>query len=217
MKLTVLGATGAVGHQVVTQALAAGHDVTAVVRDPARLTVPEAAGLHVVTVPDATDRAGLLPALAGRDAVVSALGPADNRQAKADPIATRALTAATAAMEEAGVRRLVATSAAVVGATAPGEAFVSRAVVLPLVRRFFLNHVVADLTAMEAAIAASGTDWTVLRPPMLTDGPRTGTYRRTIGTNTRGGRTLSRADLADALLACLTDPSTIGQPVGVAV
>ncbi len=69
---------------------------------------------------------------------------------------------------------------------------------------------------MEATLRASGTQWTVIRPPRLLNRPRTGKYRRVVGANVPGARVISRADVADALLASLTDPSTAGQAVGVA-
>jgi len=74
MRLTVFGATGRIGSEVVRQALAAGHEVAAVVRDPARLAVPAGPGLGVVTA-DVMDPAQIGPAIKGSDAVVSALGP----------------------------------------------------------------------------------------------------------------------------------------------
>ncbi|MDV7216720.1 NAD(P)-dependent oxidoreductase, partial [Streptomyces prunicolor] len=68
MKLTVFGATGGIGQEIVRQALASGHEVTAVVRDPARLTV-RGAGLEVFRA-DLTDPEAVRPAVAGRDAVL---------------------------------------------------------------------------------------------------------------------------------------------------
>ncbi|MEU4357999.1 NAD(P)H-binding protein [Streptomyces virginiae] len=65
-------------------------------------------------------------------------------------------------------------------------------------------------------MAASGTQWTVIRPPMLRNTPHTGTYRRAIDANVPGGRVIPRADVADALLASLKDPSCTGHAVGVA-
>lgn len=215
MKITVFGATGGVGREVVRQALDAGHEVTAVVRDPARLGVAAHERLRVATVADVTDGEALLGVVSGRDAVVSALGPATNKQAKATPIAGPALVAITAAMDRAGVRRLSAVSAAPVGRLPDGEGVFTRAVVYPLLRRL-LRDVYADLADMEAAMGASGTQWTVIRPPMLQDKPRTGTYRRAIDGNVRGGRVIPRADVADALLTTLTDPATTHHAVGVA-
>ena len=74
MKLTILGATGATGTTLTGQALAAGHEVTAVVRDPARLAVPAHPRLRTVTA-DIMDPASIAPAIDGADAVLSAVGP----------------------------------------------------------------------------------------------------------------------------------------------
>ncbi|MFJ8015841.1 NAD(P)-dependent oxidoreductase [Streptomyces sp. NPDC096339] len=215
MKITVFGATGGVGREVVRQALDAGHEVTAVVRDPARLPVPAHERLRVATVPDVTDEEALLSVVSGQDAVVSALGAASNKQAKETPIAGPALEAITSAMDRAGVRRLSAVSAAPVGRLPDGEGVFTRAVVYPLLRRL-LRDLYADLADMEAAMGASGTRWTVVRPPMLRNKPHTGTYRRAIDGNVRGGRVIPRADVADALLVSLTDPATACHAVGVA-
>ncbi len=215
MKITVFGATGGVGREVVRQALDAGHEVTAVVRDPARLPVPAHERLRVATVVDVTDPEAVLSVVSGRDAVVSALGAANNKQARATPVAGPALRAITSAMERAGVPRLSAVSAAPVGPLPEGEGFFTRAVVYPLLRRL-LRDLYTDLADMEAVMAAGTTEWTVVRPPMLRNGPHTGTYRRAIDANVPGGRSVPRADVADALLTALTDPACTRRAVGVA-
>ncbi|MFK0047310.1 NAD(P)-dependent oxidoreductase [Streptomyces sp. NPDC090741] len=215
MKLTVFGATGGVGREVVRQALDAGHEVTAVVRDPARLDVPAHERLVVAVVRDLTDEDALVPVLAGRSAVISALGAASNKQARLTPVTGPALRAIVSAMDRAGVSRLAAVSAAPVGPDVATDGFVARRVFLPLLRRA-LRDLYADLAVMEATIRASDTDWTVIRPPRLLNKPRTGSYRRVIGANVPDARTISRADVADALLVSLTDPSTAGRAVGVA-
>ncbi|MFD9368073.1 NAD(P)-dependent oxidoreductase [Streptomyces sp. NPDC060020] len=215
MKLTVFGATGGVGQEVVKQALAAGHEVTAVVRDPARLPVPAHDRLRVAVVADLTDENALVPVLAGRSAVISALGAASNKQAKASPVTGPAVRAILAAMDRAGVTRLSVVSAAPVGPPAQGESVLTRAVVYPLLRRL-LRDLYADLAVMEAELSASGAEWTVIRPPMLRDKPHTGTYRRALDANVRGGRAIPRADVADALLTTLTDPAYTAHTLGVA-
>ncbi|MEY2269222.1 NAD(P)-dependent oxidoreductase [Streptomyces sp. BF23-19] len=215
MKITVFGASGGVGREVVRQALDAGHEVTAVVRDPARLPVPAHERLRVATVADVTDPEAALSVIDGQDAVVSALGAASNKQARTTPVAGPALSAITSAMDRAGVRRLSVVSAAPVGPLPEGEGFLTRAVVYPLLRRL-LRDVYADLAAMETVVAASGTEWTVIRPPRLQDKPHTGGYRRAIGANVRGGSVIPRADVADALLTALTDPACTCRAVGVA-
>ncbi|MCH6162041.1 NAD(P)-dependent oxidoreductase [Streptomyces marispadix] len=214
MRFTVFGATGGTGRQLVRQALDAGHEVTAVVRNPARLPVPDgeaSARLEVVTA-DVTDPESLVPAVAGRDAVLSALGAPGNKSAG---IASRGTRAVLSAMEEAGVRRYIGVSAAPVVAWGEGETLLFRTVVVPLVRRA-LRRVYEDLAVMEDAIRASDADWTVVRPPKLTDEPPKGTYRRAIGANVRRGHSVPRADLAAAILAMVDDPATVRKGVGVA-
>ncbi|MDD9381915.1 NAD(P)H-binding protein [Streptomyces sp. ZAF1911] len=215
MKLTVFGATGGIGHEVVRQALEAGHEVTAVVRDPARLDVPAHERLRVTVVRDLSDEDALVRVLEGQEAVVSALGPTSNKQARLTPIAGPALRSIVSAMDRAGVSRLSAVSAAPLGPDAPGDGAFTRVLVYPLLRRA-LRDVYADLTVMEAAIAASRTQWTVIRPPRLLDRPFTGTYRRAVDANVPGGKVIARADVADALLTTLSDPSTSGHAIGVA-
>ncbi|MGW6843051.1 NAD(P)-dependent oxidoreductase [Streptomyces sp. NPDC054958] len=215
MKITVFGASGGVGREVVRQALDAGHEVTAVVRDPARLPVPAHERLRVATVADVTDPQAVLSVIDGQDAVVSALGSASNKQARTAPVAGPALSAISSAMDRAGVRRLSVVSAAPVGPLPDGEGLLTRAVLYPLLRRL-LRDVYADLAVMEAAVAAGRTEWTVVRPPRLQDKPHTGSYRRVIGANVPGGSVIPRADVADALLTALTDPACTCRAVGVA-
>ncbi|MFE9249864.1 NAD(P)-dependent oxidoreductase [Streptomyces sp. NPDC007088] len=214
MRLTVFGATGGVGGHVVRQALAAGHEVTAVVRDPARPALPGGtdAGLEVVRA-DMTDAEPLRAAVAGRDAVLSGLGASNNKQALAG-VAARLTRTVLEAMEAEGTRRLVVVSAAPVAPARPGESLLDRAVLAAVGR--VLKPVYDDLRAMEAALAASATDWTSVRPPKLTDGPLTGVYRTETGANPPRSRKIARADVAHAMLAVVTDPSTVKQGVGVA-
>ncbi|MFD4985832.1 NAD(P)-dependent oxidoreductase [Streptomyces sp. NPDC058374] len=209
MRITVFGATGGVGGEVVRQALEAGHEVTAVVRDPAALAV---AGerLEVVRA-DLGDTASLRPLVNGRDAVLSGLGA---RGRRTDGLVTRLTGAVVAAMETEDARRLVVVSAAPVVQPPPDEPLTGR-ITLGIVRGIF-GEVYADLAGAEALLARSATDWTAVRPPRLTDGPLTAAYRRVTGGNPRAGRSLSRADTAHAMLGVLGDPGTVRQGVGVA-
>ncbi|MFJ4687342.1 NAD(P)-dependent oxidoreductase [Streptomyces sp. NPDC091377] len=209
MKLTVCGATGGVGRAIVQQALDAGHQVTAVVRDPARLSVT-GPGLEVFRA-DLRDPESLRPAFAGRDAVLSGLGARTRKDAG---IATRLTRTVLRAMEAERVRRLVVVSAAPVGPPAEGEGPLDRAV-LGVVSAV-LKSVYDDLRAMEAELSASSTDWTVVRPPRLQDTPLTGVYRTVVGGFPRKGRFIGRADVAHAMLAAVDDPGTVKRGVGVA-
>jgi len=220
MKLTIFAATGGIGRQLLTQALAAGHDVTAVVRNPA--TLP--AEVRVVTADLTTaDPAALEPAVAGADAVLSGLGPRSRADAG---VASRGTLAIVEAMRATGVRRVVAVSAAPVATVAspgrpdpprhdPGDGLVTRRVLMPLLLAT-LREVYRDLALMEDALRDSTLDWTVVRPPRLTDGPLTGTYRTALGRNLRRGLLVSRADVAHLMLATLDRPETIGRTIGIA-
>ncbi|MFJ8785380.1 MULTISPECIES: NAD(P)-dependent oxidoreductase [unclassified Streptomyces] len=209
MKLTVFGATGGIGRELVRQGLAAGHDVTAVVRDPARLTVT-GERLEVVRA-DLTDPEVLRPAVAGRDAVLSGLGP---RARKDAGVAARLTRVVLAAMEAEQVRRVLAVSAGPVGPAPVKEGAVDRWM-RGLVSAV-LKDVYADLSEMEAELAASGTDWTVVRPPRLQDKPVTGVYRVVTGGFPARGRFISRADVAHAMLGMVGDAGVVKQGVGVA-
>jgi putative NADH-flavin reductase len=210
MKLTVFGGTGRTGQHIVKQALDAGHEVAVVVRDPARLPIGHSA-LEVITA-DVTSPGPLRPALAGREAVISAIGPRTRKDVGVASGATRAIIQA---MEQSDVRRLVILSAAPVGPVPEGESLLVRAVLRPLLRRL-LRDVYADLATMEEEARRSTTEWTVVRPPRLTDKALTERYRREIGGNVPRGHFISRADLAHAMLATLDDPATVKQALGVA-
>jgi putative NADH-flavin reductase len=209
MKLTVFGATGGIGGHVVRQALEAGHKVAAVVRASSSYDI-EHPSLDVFRVPGLTEAEPLLDAVDGSDAVISGVGP---RGRKDGPVASGSTRSILAAMSTTGVRRFVAVSAAPLGPVPPD--FLNRRVILPLINAFAAD-VYADLRVMEADIVSHGVDWTIVRPPKLTNGSLTGNYRTVVGGTVSRGYTISRADVAHLMLAALDDPTTINQPVGVA-
>ncbi|MGY5049620.1 NAD(P)-dependent oxidoreductase [Streptomyces sp. 900105755] len=208
MNLTVFGATGGIGREIVRQALASGHRVTAVVRDPARLTVT-GTGLEVVRA-DLTDPEVIRPAVTGRNAVLSGLGPRGRGDAG---VAARLTRTVLAAMEAEAVRRLLVVSAAPVGPE-PDDGLLDRTM-RGLVATV-LKPVYDDLREMEAELSRSGTDWTSVRPPRLQDKPLTGTYRTVVSGFPHKGRFIARADVAHAMLAMIEDAGTVKQGVGVA-
>jgi putative NADH-flavin reductase len=211
MKITVFGATGGIGGHVVRQALGAGHNVTAVVRDPARFDVSHPA-LEVATVPGLTDPEVLRPVLEASDAAISGVGP---RGRKDGPIASSTTRGILRAMEASGVRRFVAVSAVPVGPVPKGEGFVNRRILLPLISAF-ARDVYVDLAEMEDEIRRSTTEWTIVRPPKLTNKPLSGKYRTIVGENVPRGYTISRADVAHLMLRVLEQPETIKQAIGIA-
>lgn len=206
MKLIIFGANGGIGSQVVEQAVAAGHDVTAVARRPQTVTLQDP---HLKVVRgDVMEPASIRAAMVGQDAVISALGVA-----KREPttLYSQGVTNIIQAMEGAGMRRLLCISATGLD---PG----------PLVQRVFakpilwtiLKDMYTDLVRMETVVSRSPLDWTIIRPPMLTNKPRTGQYRVAINRHLEGCWRISRADLADYILNHLNDPASYCELVEVA-
>jgi putative NADH-flavin reductase len=220
VKLALFGATGGVGREVLSQALAAGHAVTAVVRNPSKLPPDVDVVRQDLANPDLEV---LAAAMRDVDAVISAVGP--HRAAQAGIVAP-ATAAITRAMGCAGVRRLVVISAAPVGVVPsthqphpprydPGDDLVMRSVLSPLIRRLF-GPLYTDLAAMEDLLRDGSLDWTSVRPPRLTNGPLTRTYRTAIDRNVRHGLFISRPDVAHLMLTMLRQPKTVRHAVGVA-
>jgi len=221
MKLTIFAATGGIGRQLLGQAVAAGHDVTAVVRNPEKLS---GEAVRVVRADlAAADPAALELAVGGADAVLSGLGPRSNAEAG---IASRGTSAIVAAMQATHVRRIAVVSAAPVGTVPspgrpkpprhdPGDGFFMRHLLSPAVKAAF-GKVYADLALMEDILRDSGLDWTVVRPPRLSSRPGTGRYRTAYGQNVRGGWIVPRADVAHLMLGVLGQPETVKQVIGIA-
>ena len=192
MKLLVLGATGPTGLQVVRQALAQGHEVTAFVRDPARLP-PSDPRLHVLTGSLPGDAAALAIALQGQDAVICALGV--RNAFKSGGLIESAMRVLVPAMERAGVRRFLLVSANGVGETRRRSPLVPR-----VMYRLLLGDIFADKEAGEAIVRASSLEWTIAYPTLLTDGPLSGRYRAGETLELRGMPKIARADVAAFLL-----------------
>jgi putative NADH-flavin reductase len=210
MKLTIFGATGATGTSLTEQALAAGHSVTAVIRDPARLAVPHQQRLEVVTA-DVLDPASICLAVTDADAVLTAVGPQGTGPSTLRQDSTRSIIQA---MQKTGGRRLLLISGSVVADE--GESPYLRYLLKPLVRRTFLRNVCADMRGTENEIHASSLDWTIFRPPSLTGKAARGTYRTAIDRNLPHCFSISRADLAACMLKLLDDPATIHRHVCIA-
>ncbi|MBW0102308.1 NAD(P)-dependent oxidoreductase [Pseudonocardia sp. KRD291] len=191
MKVVVFGATGGTGSHVVEQAVAGGHEVTVVARDPARLAErSRAAGVRVVTA--GFDRSELLDAAVhGQDAVISALGTNGKGPVS---VCTDGLVAITGSMQRSGVRRLVVVSAHGARETHDRSLY-------SLALWAALKEKMLDKERMEAVVESSGLDWTIVRPPTLTDGAHSGRYRTSTDLPIRLWSRISRADLAEFLLA----------------
>src|SRR5258706_6698114 len=206
MKLVVLGSTGGTGLELVRQALEHGHSVTTLVRSPDRLGAFR--DRISVTQGNLLNREELARVIAGHDAVLSGFGPRAP-VSKADAhLLEQFAVALTGAMVHAGVRRVVVESVA----------FLFRDSIVPpayLLGRLLFPGVVVDASAMERVFEESELDWTMVRPPQLTDKPYTGKYRVREGHLPRFGFTISRADVADFMIQAVENRSSIGKIVGI--
>lgn len=203
-KLLVLGATGGTGRQVVTQAMAKGYDVTALVRGAGRL--PPGTNRVRVIVGDVRDARAVGEAVDGQDAVVSALGVGGSL--KPAGLIEAAAPVIVQAMEQAGVRRLVFTQAYGVGDTYRDTPLIPRLMIAVMLRDLY-----ADKLAGETVLRRSGLDWTLVYPSTLTNGPWTGTYRMGERLTLRGIPMISRTDLAAFLVDQVADRTYVNRGV----
>ncbi len=212
MRFFVLGATGGTGRAFTHQALAAGHQVTALVRDPDRLR--PAAGLTILTG-DATDAARLAETAPRHDGYLIALGeyphplsflPGPQRH-RSTEVCSRGTAALLTALQGRG--RIGVVSAYGVGAT--------RATAPWYFRLYFwlvMPALFADKERQEASLAASAADYVIAQPVGLTDKPATGTALASPEGRIRRS-TVSRADVAAFLLAELATPTLHRQSVAI--
>jgi uncharacterized protein YbjT (DUF2867 family) len=198
MPIALFGATGGTGREVLEQALAAGHEVRALARDPAKLA-PKA-GLTVVTG-DVLDQAATDRTVEGTDAVICVLGTKPGNEPVEAPGTERIL----AAMAKHGVKRLIAVSSMGVG-----DSIEQINLAFRVIMNLTLKRIMQAKEAQERLIMASDTDWTIVRPGGLTDGPRTGNYRAGTDKSIKAGR-VARADVAEYVLRQLTDEGCIRQ------
>jgi putative NADH-flavin reductase len=206
MQLAMLGGSGRIGSHLLTWALESGHEVRALARS--RQSLATAMGVTVVNG-DATDSNAVAETVAGADAVLSALGP---RGAKTPALLATAARNIVVAMDKADVRRLISVSAA--GAFIQGDPNMGALIkwVLPRV----LAKTFADVREMEAIIAASDLDWTMVRASRLVDTPLTGKYRVRPDYPPAGGRKIARADVAHFMAAALTERSWVQEAPALA-
>jgi putative NADH-flavin reductase len=197
MKVVIFGASGATGRELVRQALVKRHQVTAFVRNPARLGAQTS---NVRVLPgDVSDPSAVARAIQGQDAVLCALGAAT--PLRRDHTLVEGVRHIVEAMERLGVRRLVYLSFLGVRDGRRQLSAIGRYVVAPLL----LRNVVADHEEKESIIQQTDLEWVIVRPPRLTYGARRGDYRAGVDIRaTSPVPRISRADLADFMLSQVT-------------
>ena len=201
MKIVVSGASRGMGLKVAEQALQAGHTVTAFVRTPSKFTLQHPN--LTVFQGDSMDAAAVENAIAGQDAVISALGP--TRPPVPGMMETSAKNIVNA-MTKHGVRRLVSTTGA--GVRQPEDQPKLADHLIGFLLNLLAKSVVLDSAGNVQVIQSSDLDWTVVRFPRLIDGDPTGKYH--FGYVSKDSSTqLRRADAAAAVLRELTEKKWI--------
>lgn len=210
LRVLIIGATGGTGRQLVRQALEQGHQVTAFVRDPARLKMRHA-NLRVV-MGNALDYASVELAMQGQSAVLSALG--HKRFFWPTKILSRGTENVMQAMKVCRVPRFICESSLGVGNAVGRLGLPATLLFVPLILPFYFRDRLRQEKLIEENI---DIDWVIVRPPALTNGAkRGGKYRHGFNVgNYIWPRRISRADVADFMLRQLNDDTYIGRAPGV--
>jgi len=207
MKILIFGASGPSGRLMVEQAVEQGHQVSAFVRNPARRPLQNEK--LSLAKGDILDMASVQAAVAGNDAVLSALGV---RKLGKNTILSDGTKNIIAAMQEQGVKRLVCMTSLGVGDSKNQPTWFFRTIIEPL----FLHNIFVDKEAQERAVMASGLDWIIVRPASLTNGPHTGVYKHWTGEPKQPITSrISRADTAEFMLRQLTDDTYLRKTPGL--
>ncbi len=206
MNLIVFGSTGGIGAQVVAQALAAGHHVTAVARRP-EAVVAQPGRLEVIRG-DVLKPETIREAISAKDAVISAVGVHDRAPTR---VYSQGAANVIGAMQAARVRRLICISATGLDPGPLWQRLIAKPILWALLKEMYI-----DLLNMETVLEHSPVDWTILRPPALTNGPRTGKFQVGINQHLRKCFSISRADVADYIVTHLCDPLTFRSTLEIA-
>jgi len=200
MNIVVIGSTGRTGRLVIEEGIRRQHAMTAFTRRPGGLA--DVAGLRTVVHGDGRNLEDIRRAVRGQDAVISIVAPEGRG---ATTVISDVARAELAAMREAGVRRIVTVSASAIEGRRPW-------ILINLVR-WYLRKPYADFARMERLVASSGLDWTIVRPPYLSNGRTTGRVRSQAGGKdlAHGPYHISRGDLAATLLDLAEDSQHLGE------
>jgi putative NADH-flavin reductase len=202
MKIIVFGPTGGTGRQLVQQAIAQGHAVTAFARHPE--TIPPQPGL-ATAAGDTSDADAVQRAVAGHEAVLCALGGRPWR--RRERVCSTAVGHIVPAMRQHGVRRIIAISTFGAGDTRAQVGWFPRVVLFGAV----LASEVADKEAMEVTLVNSGLDWTAVRIGVLSDDAPRGSWRAADDGSIHGMGKIARADVAAFMLAQLQSAEWVGR------
>jgi putative NADH-flavin reductase len=211
MKIALFGASGGTGRLLTERCLAAGYDVTALVRRPEEFAY---AGRVRVVEGTAFDAEAVRRTVTGTDMVLSALGA---RSLKKEDVLERAVPLIVSAMKEAGVRRIIVLgSAGALEDSLKKQPAWRRWFVQKIVYNTFLKWAVASQIDQWKVLSASGLDFTMVMPPMLMNSAGRGTYRIDGEALPRHGARIAREDVADFMMDQIEGVEWVGKGVYVA-
>ena len=164
-KIAVFGATGLTGRHVVEQALARGHEVVALVRDPSRLALDHPCLRVIGGSPISMSDVELC--VRGASAVIHCLGIGGKGNGQSTTLISESVKLVLTAMNQHGAQRIVCMSN--VGAGGSGTWFANR-LIIPLFLRWLIP-IIKDKNRMEAALRASPVEWISVRLPNIIEGP----------------------------------------------
>ena len=204
MKVSTFGATGKTGSEIIKLALANGHEVTALVRDPAKM-IPEDQQINLITG-DVLDFSSVKKAVERQDAVICALGSSSLGKTLVRSDGTANIIKA---MNETNVKRLFVISAMGVGESWSTLSFINKLFFATLLWSARQDH-----EKQEAFVKDSDLDWTIVRPSGLSDSPLTGSYD--VGENILAKTSqIARADIADFIFKELQNNKFIKNAVTI--
>jgi putative NADH-flavin reductase len=210
MNIAIFGATGATGKLLTHRCLAMDHKVTALVRTPSSFSIADSDRLRVIEG-NAFDPAAVRQTVKGADVVLSALGA---RSLKKEDVLERAVPLIVSAMQQTGVRRIIALgSAGALPDSLDKQPVWRRWVVQNIVYSTFLKWPVASQISQWNDLSHSDLDWTMVMPPMLTNTPARGHYRIDGEALPRNGGRVSREDVADFMMQQIDNPQWIKRGV----
>jgi len=201
MKIAVFGATGGTGRRLVAQAIESGHEVTVIARNPDAVDI-RGERLNIFRG-DVLDLASLRKPIVGQDAVLSTLGV---NHRKPTAVYSEGTGNIVVAMREAGVRRFIGLSSS--GLEIPDDTpWMMRQTIRHIIQPLY-KYAYEDMLRMEEKLRKSGLDWTVIRPPRLTNGSRTGVYRTALNKHLAKSKGIARADLAEYMIRSIPDSAS---------
>ncbi|RZU41693.1 NAD(P)-dependent oxidoreductase [Edaphobacter modestus] len=209
MKIAIFGASGATGHLLTERSLSAGYTVTALVRSPGSFLLRNKVR---VVEGSAFDLSAVSRTVEGADVVLSALGA--HSPIRNENVLPRAVPLIVQAMQQAGIRRIVAlgSAGALPDSLAKQPAW-RRWFVQKIVYTLFLKWPVHEQMVQYRSLSLSSLDWTMVMPALLTNGPARGVYRVDGEALPANGSQIARADVANFMMLQVTSPQWVRRGV----